>query len=85
MFELLDRWEDPREIGSVSILESSRRSGLLPAVSTLLAEPFEGYYRELVNHASGAALPTTAGTAPWSGSRSSRTSTWASRPVPPGR
>jgi hypothetical protein len=52
LFELLHRWEDSGEIDTVLMPgEQTALWALSCRLESILAEPFEGNYRELVNHA----------------------------------
>ena len=52
LFELLHRWEDSGEIGTVLMPgEQAALWALSCRLESILAEPFEGNYLELVDHA----------------------------------
>jgi hypothetical protein len=52
LFELLHRWEDSGEIDTVLMPgEQTALWALSGRLESILVEPFEGNYRELVNYA----------------------------------
>ena len=52
LFELLHRWEDSGEIDQVLMSgEQTALWALSGCLERILVEPFEGNYRELVDHA----------------------------------
>jgi hypothetical protein len=52
LFELLHRWEDSGEIDTVLMPgEQTALWALSGRLESILVEPFEGNYRELVHHA----------------------------------
>ncbi len=52
LFELLHRWEDSGEIDTVLMPgEQTARWALSGRLESILVEPFEGNYRELVDYA----------------------------------
>ena len=52
LFELLHRWEDSGEIGTVLMPgEQTALWALSGRLESTLVEPFEGNYRELLDHA----------------------------------
>ena len=52
LFELLHRWEDSGEIGTVLMPgEQTALWALSGHLESTLVEPFEGNYRELLDHA----------------------------------
>jgi hypothetical protein len=52
LFELLHRWEDSGEIGTVLMPgEQTALWALSGRLESILVEPFEGNYRELVDYA----------------------------------